>query len=242
MKEKRPSHGAAPRSLAVCVLEALGLLLFAAMVLDAGWHLLVQARPVAQGRSQDAWLALLALLTLPAAYYLADLLSGLIHWVCDSFGNEHTPLWGPALVGPFRRHHRDPLQITRISLLENLGASALAGDLVLWLWSPWAAQAASSVPGLAWRLTMLWLIVFAVLSNLFHRWSHLPLARRPGWMLWAQRHHLLLNSQIHGRHHRPPHRLNYCILSGWANPLSNRIPWAGIEAVLARLGIRTCFD
>ncbi len=43
------------------------------------------------------------------AHYLADLLSGLIHWVCDSFGCASTPFWGPALIGPFRHqpHRRD---------------------------------------------------------------------------------------------------------------------------------------
>jgi len=219
--------------LALRALEGLGLALFAAMVLEAGHRLLAPA---------PAWGLALLVLSLPMAYYLADLLTGLIHWVCDSFGSEHTPLWGPMLVGPFRRHHRDPLQITRISLLENLGASALAGDGVLWLWSPWSADLDATVPGLAGRLLALWVIVFAVLSNLLHRWSHLPVSRRPAWMRWAQRHHLLLNSQSHGRHHRRPRRVNYCILSGWANPLANRIPWAGIEALLARIGVKTCFD
>lgn len=222
-----------PRSLLVCTLEAGGLLGFAAMVLETCQRLLMPSSGLTQGAS-----ALLLLASLPLGYYLADLLSGLIHWVCDSFGNEHTPLWGPLLVGPFRRHHRDPLQITRISLLENLGASALAGLAVLWLWSP---SAAADLPARLWQWTTLAMIVFAVLSNLFHRWSHLPVACRPAWMRWAQRHRLLLCSREHAQHHRRPHRVNYCILSGWANPLSNRLPWARIEAGLARLGIKTCF-
>lgn len=231
---ERQAAALVPRSLLVCSLEAGGVAGFVAMVLETCQRFFMATSGLGGGASE-----LLLLASLPLGYYLADLLSGLIHWVCDSFGNEHTPLWGPMLVGPFRRHHRDPLQITRISLLENLGASALAGLLVLALWSP---EAAHSLPGQALQWTLLSMIVFAVLSNLFHRWSHLPLARRHGWMLWAQRHHLLLNSQIHGLHHRPPRRRNYCILSGWANPLSNRIPWAGIEALLARIGIKTCFD
>lgn len=223
-----------PRSLLVCSLEAGGVAGFVAMVLETCQRFFMATSGLAGGPSE-----LLLLASLPLGYYLADLLSGLIHWVCDSFGNEHTPLWGPMLVGPFRRHHRDPLQITRISLLENLGASALAGLLVLALWSP---EAAHTLPGQALQWTLLSMIVFAVLSNLFHRWSHLPLARRPVWMRWVQRRGLLLDSREHAQHHRRPHRVNYCILCGWANPLSNRLPWARIEALLARLGVRTCFD
>lgn len=178
---------------------------------------------------------------LPIGYYAADLLSGVIHWVCDSFGNAQTPLWGPMLVAPFRRHHRAPGDITHISLTENLGSSAIAGALVLWLWAPQAGSA-MAVPGLVGRYSGLWCIAFAVLSNRFHRWAHLPSARRPRWMQRLQDWRLILRPAEHALHHRKPHRGNYCILSGWANPLCNRVPWERLEAALSHLGIRTNFD
>ena len=43
----------------------------------------------------------------------ADAISGLVHWGCDHYFAEDTPLLGPALIAPFREHHRDPLAITR---------------------------------------------------------------------------------------------------------------------------------
>jgi hypothetical protein len=175
-------------------------------------------------------------LALPCAYYLADLMTGLIHWVCDSFGSETTPIWGPMLVGPFRRHHRDPFAITRISLAENLGASAIAGGIILFFIRP-----DHHSYGFLWHL-WLWFLLFSFLSNLFHRWSHWPGAEKPKWLLFLQRYHLVLPSEAHRVHHRPPFRKNYCILSGWANGLTNRIPWARVEAFLLRLGIPTNFD
>jgi hypothetical protein len=216
---------------AVRSLEGLGLLVFSAMVLER-LTVFLWAQPSA------AWLAVV--LTLPLAYYLADLLTGLIHWICDSFGSERTPLWGPMLVGPFRRHHRDPLEITRISLLENLGASAIAGALILALWHP--EPPAQSWPQLVGSFLGIWTIAFAVLSNLFHRWSHIPPRNKPQWMRTLQRYGLLLSTEAHMRHHKKPYRVNYCILSGWANPLSNRIPWTRLEAGLGKLGIPTNFD
>ncbi|QDL54876.1 fatty acid desaturase CarF family protein [Rhodoferax aquaticus] len=215
---------------AVRALEGMGLLLFSAMVLDA----LVQLH-----RALPLWAWSFALLAIPVAYFCADLLTGVIHWVCDSFGSERTPLWGPLLVGPFRRHHRDPLEITRISLLENLGASAIAGALVLAAWQPQPLEGA-----LAQFATLcgVWTLVFAVVSNLFHRWAHMPSKRKPGWMLVLQTKKLLLDTPTHLRHHRKPYRVNYCILNGWANPVSNRVPWPRLEAALARLGIPTNFD
>jgi ubiquitin-conjugating enzyme E2 variant len=175
-------------------------------------------------------------MALPLAYYLADLFTGFVHWVCDSFGCESTPIWGPMLVGPFRRHHRDPLEITRITLIENLGASAIAGSVVLLICRPQAGD-----QSFFWHL-WLWFLVFSFVSNLFHRWSHWPRAHKPRWLLLLQKYRLILPSEDHLLHHRPPFRTNYCILSGWANPLSNRIPWARIEGWLLRLGIPTNFD
>lgn len=214
------------------LVESAGMVLFCAAVVRAFYTI---------GQHAPTQAALLSFLSLPLAYFCADFLTGVIHWVCDSFGDADTPLWGPMLVGPFRRHHRDPLEITRISLAENLGASCIAGLLALWAFFP-SKPIGLSVTYLLLLHFWLWLIVFAVLSNLFHRWSHLPIARKPRWMRALQERHLLLNTQDHLVHHRKPHRVNYCILSGWANPVSNRVPWSRLEAALARIGIPTNFN
>lgn len=213
-------------------MESAGIVVFCAAMVRAFYTI---------GQHAPEQAVLLSALSLPLAYFCADFLTGVIHWVCDSFGDSDTPVWGPALVAPFRRHHRDPLEITRISLAENLGASAIAGWLALWLFLP--ARPTHSGAGYLLLLHFwLWLLIFAVVSNLFHRWSHMPAARKPRWMVALQNWHVILNTHEHLTHHRKPYRVNYCILSGWANPLSNRIPWARLEAGLARMGIPTNFD
>lgn len=211
----------------VRLIELTGLVAFIALC-GMSWGALFSAGPL----EAMCW----TLLALPVAFYLADILTGMIHWVCDSFGSERTPLWGALLVGPFRRHHRDPLAITRISLVENLGASAIAGSLALLFIRP-----APGDHGFLWHFWM-WFLVFGVVSNLFHRWAHWPRRARPRWMVALQTHRLLLSPQAHLAHHRRPHRVNYCILSGWGNALTNRVPWERLEGWLSRLGIRTNFD
>jgi ubiquitin-conjugating enzyme E2 variant len=207
--------------------EIIGLVSFSSLIGISFYHLF----------ASDIFLSFSwTFLALPLAYYLADLFTGFVHWVCDSFGCESTPVWGPMLVGPFRRHHRDPLEITRISLVENLGASAIAGSLALFAVRPHPGS-----QSFLWHL-WLWFLIFSFLSNLFHRWSHWPRMKKPHWLLLLQRFRLVLPSEEHLQHHRPPFRVNYCILSGWANPLTNRIPWARLEAMLMRLGIPTNFD
>lgn len=177
------------------------------------------------------------LLALPLAIFLADLLTGLIHWVCDSIGSSTTPLWGPMLVKPFRDHHREPYRITQISLAENLGSSAFLGLIVLGLTQTFAVT---------WHpfgiYTLLYFNAFAVWSNLFHRWSHIPLVKRPQWLKSLQNYGLLLHPRTHSLHHRGAHRDNYCILNGWANVVTNRVPWERMEGFLKRFGVLIDFD
>lgn len=210
--------------------EGLGIICFTAGWL--GWAWILRESP---------WLCLLG--PLPLAYFLADLFSGLVHWVCDSFGSSATPVWGPMLVKAFREHHYHPQNITRIDLRENLGASAIAGFIVLAALSPLLLQSrpSSSWQFFGWWLG-LWFLLFAFLSNLLHRWAHFPYGRRPAWMKRLQKLKLILDSESHGLHHLKPHRRNYCILCGWANSVTNRIPWAALEKALAQVGVRTNFD
>lgn len=182
-------------------------------------------------------------LALPAGFFLGDLFSGLVHWVCDTFGSSTTPLLGPALIHPFRHHHEQPGRITRISLVENLGASAIVGWLFLLLWV--ALSDPRQAAGFADRLQQ-WVgflfIIFSVLSNLLHRWAHIPDRSRPGWIRLLQRWHLVIPTEQHMLHHRPPWRTNYCIMCGWGNAVTNRIPWDAVESLLAEVGIRTHND
>ena len=217
---------------AVRTFEAIGILAFALLTIKAHFRLAHSEPGPAFG---------LTLLALPIAYYAADLLTGVIHWACDTLGTSTTPIWGPMLVASFRRHHRAPLDISKISLLENLGASAIAGTLVLLLWSPQLDADSSWAIHLAQQVA-LWTIGFAVLSNLLHRWAHWPPHAKPRWMLHLQKWGLILRPENHWAHHKQPYETNYCILCGWANPLCNRLPWRRLEEGLRGLGLRTSID
>ncbi|NRA68840.1 MAG: hypothetical protein HRU19_30435 [Pseudobacteriovorax sp.] len=174
---------------------------------------------------------------LPIALFCADLLSGMIHWICDSFGSSDTYLWG-AIVEPFRSHHKDPSNIVKIPLSENLGVSCLLGSLLL-----------SAITILdetfhhdQWTCFLILFIVLSVLSNLFHRWAHISIKNRPPWLRLLQRLRIAISPEEHLVHHRTPHRNNYCIMCGWANILTNRVNWSRIEHVLDKIGIKTNFD
>src|SRR6187549_974018 len=107
-----------------------------------------------------------AAVILAAGYLVADLLTGLVHWFCDTFFDETTPIIGPGLIAPFREHHRDPLLMTRHTFLELTGSSfrGLAPLLALFVWR------GDMVPAFA-NAFVFALSVGAVSTNLLHRWA-----------------------------------------------------------------------
>jgi ubiquitin-conjugating enzyme E2 variant len=168
---------------------------------------------------------------LAAGYVMADLLTGFVHWFCDTFFDVATPVIGPALIAPFREHHRDPLVMTRHGFLELTGSSfrGLAPLLAAFMWLGGASP-------LALHAFVLAMSSGAVATNVLHRWAHDPAPPRPARAL--QRLGLILTPERHARHHAPPYAAAYCVTSGWLNPLCERLRlWTRAEAVLIALGL-----
>lgn len=158
----------------------------------------------------------------------ADLCSGLVHFLCDRFGDEHTPLLGPAVIRPFREHHLDPRAITAHGFAELSGNNALA-------LTPMLALGSELAPGFGETLlhsaAFSWLMsasagLFA--TNQIHRWAHSP--RAPRLARWLQRARLAIRAEDHARHHSAAHDRSFCITTGWCNATLDRIgAWARIE-------------
>jgi ubiquitin-conjugating enzyme E2 variant len=152
---------------------------------------------------------LAALAALPLAWVAADLLGGLVHWACDSFGSVRTPLLGRAFIAPFRAHHADPEGMTRHDFVETHGASCLAA-LPLFAaagFAPWPFLDALLV------LTALG----ALATNQCHKWAHLAEAATPRAVRVLQRAGLVLRREHHRRHHTAPFDTHFCTTSGWMN-------------------------
>jgi hypothetical protein len=153
-----------------------------------------------------------AWLTIPAGMALADFLSGMVHWLADTWGSETMPVLGKRLLHPFRVHHVNPADFLRRSFVDTNGeVAALSAPLLLAaLFIPLdtafnvnLAMFAASFLGIA-----LW-------TNQIHQWAHM---RRPPILIHAlQQARLILRQEDHEQHHRPPYVQNYCITTGWCN-------------------------
>lgn len=144
-------------------------------------------------------------------YLAADLTSGLVHWLFDTWGSGATPLVGATFVTPFRVHHVDPEDITRHGFVATNGHNCLVAAPVMGasLLLPHAGWAAGCIA----FLLALCLGVFA--TNQFHKWAH---QREVSPLVgWLQARGLILSPAHHDVHHTAPYAHHYCITTGWMN-------------------------
>jgi len=150
----------------------------------------------------------------------ADVVTGVVHWLCDRFGSERTPVLGPYLIAGFREHHREPEAITRHGFLERSGANAFA-TLPILAAAPLALAGLSARAGAALAGAALSLALFVGLTNEIHLQAH---RARPGLLAAAlQRLRLVLPPEAHARHHCGRHDRAYCIATGWSNAALDRL-------------------
>lgn len=193
------------------LLEVVAIALFALLAAWSLWRL----------AAATGWaFAAVALLAVPAGWLASDLLSGLVHWACDSFGSARTPLIGKALIRPFRAHHADPGAMTRHDFVETHGASCLAALplLAAALFVPVA-----SWPGILAQALLVFTALGALATNQCHKWAHMEELAAPRLVRWAQRRGLVLPREHHRLHHTPPFDSHFCMSCGWLNAPFNAL-------------------
>jgi hypothetical protein len=154
-------------------------------------------------------------------YVLADVVSGVVHWFCDTFFHEDTPVIGRAFIHPFREHHADPLAITRHGFFEVNGNNCLAMlPLLVAVWMLGAPAAGGAVPAVFWQSLVLGFALATFATNQFHKWAHQPAPTAV--VRWLQGTGLVLSPAHHRLHHNWPFRQAFCITAGWLDPVLDR--------------------
>ena len=152
-------------------------------------------------------------------YIMADFISGITHWFCDTFFEEDTPFIGKLVIYPFREHHIHPRRIVLSSFIEQDTANffLMIPPLAacVWIDAPNQGYVESLI-----SCSLLGLCFGLFCTNLFHKWAHLQ--NPPLLITLLQKSNLILNPQRHALHHRD-HRRGFCVTSGWLNPILDSI-------------------
>lgn len=174
------------------------------------------------------WLALVAFV---AAMLAADFVSGVVHWAGDTWGTEQTTWLGPRFIRPFRFHHAHPRDMLKSNFFTTNGDTALSS--LPFLLVPFALPLGHEAGRVS--AVFLWGVGWwGMWTSQFHQWAHMtPPPRLVGWF---QRRGLILGPGHHHRHHKSPFAVNYCITTGWCDPILIRIRFfTAMEWIVSRL-------
>jgi ubiquitin-conjugating enzyme E2 variant len=177
---------------------------------------------------------LAVLLGLTLGFFVADVASGLVHWLCDTYFDPRTPLLGTVFIAPFREHHVDPGALARHGFLERNGNNCLVSVPLLLIGISRLEPDAVTQPA---DVVAAGLFVAASLTlcvtNQIHAWAHAANTPKPIRVL--QRAGILITPERHARHHRGDRA--YAVVSGWSNALLDRV-LARTEVLLAAFGAK----
>jgi len=166
-----------------------------------------------------------------AAMFFADFACGLMHWVADTWGSETIPVLGPRFLRPFRLHHLNPDDFLERSFIDANGDVALV--TLPFSLSVFLIPLDSDLG----RLAAVFLVASsacALPTNQVHQWAHM--SKPPSWVRWLQRYGVLLSQEQHQIHHTAPYATNYCITTGWCNPLLTAFKFfPTFESIISRV-------
>eukprot|EP01129_Flabellula_baltica_P004641 TRINITY_DN1628_c0_g1_i1.p1 TRINITY_DN1628_c0_g1~~TRINITY_DN1628_c0_g1_i1.p1 ORF type:complete len:307 (-),score=51.81 TRINITY_DN1628_c0_g1_i1:274-1164(-) len=167
------------------------------------------------------------------AMLFADLASGIVHWGADTWGTLDTPLFGKTFVRSFREHHLDPTAICRHDFVETNGDNMMltVPSLIYFTFKVLPEGDDSAFFSMCfWCFSAFWVAMTNQIHSVAHEYK--PSAFSKFLMRWG----IILGTQHHGVHHKPPFADNYCITNGWLNPILNKIKfWRILEYIITKL-------
>lgn len=150
------------------------------------------------------------------AWAVAEVFSGFIHFLEDSYGNpewEDSYSWTKRklykyVVAPNILHHKRPVAMTEGNYWERNNTTiifALIMAACFWWY---------------WPVCLGFIIMTQ--ANEIHGWSHIP-HKCNKIIRFFQRIGLLQSPKVHKIHHTRPYSNNYCVLTNYANPILEHI-------------------
>jgi hypothetical protein len=153
---------------------------------------------------------------IPLSWLSADIISGLVHWLADTYGKVTWPIIGNTFIRSFLEHHIDPKSITEHDWIETNGANFFIG-IPLLIFLIYQDHLIPTEICVFFAMTNIW----TALTNQFHKWAHQD--NNPFYVIYMQKLGLILNKNTHEKHHKMPYDCNYNITNGHTNFLFERL-------------------
>lgn len=174
-------------------------------------HAVVAVSSLAQIASHHGWVegSVVSLVVAVVSWMCADLGSGIFHWSVDNYGNGRTPVLG-AIIAAFQGHHSAPWTIADRAFCNNVHKLCI----------PFGIPTILAINFLFNPATSLFFSIFCameVMSQEFHKWSHMSKEKVPPLVNVLQDAGVLIGRKAHTLHHVSPFDGNYCIVSGATN-------------------------
>lgn len=151
--------------------------------------------------------------------WAADFVTGLAHWLEDTYCLENYPLIGSFICEPNIEHHVDPQLMVREGTFfsRNLLQWTLCGGLYTLLW----------LVGMGGIFTFT-ILLMASFGNEIHRWNHM--SKTSGFVTFMKDTGLIQIQKQHSLHHKQPHNQYYCVMTSLLNAVLERVNfWRKLE-------------
>ncbi len=156
--------------------------------------------------------------------FLVDFLSGVFHWLEDSYGTERTPVLGRFIVIPNIIHHHHPRDFVKSPFWHRNIVTMLLGACILIL--------VALLLGRSWELYLV--CGLGAFCNEFHCWAHRSPEENGPIITALHRLRILQTPRHHAEHHTNPKNRAYCVFTNFTNPLLDKIEfWRRAEAIIA---------
>lgn len=173
--------------------------------------------------------ALVLVLKVLGGLYLADFVSGVIHWLEDRYGNPKWPLLGHT-IRENQRHHVTPRSFLNGTLWTR-NREVIVIDCIF-LIAFWAFDVLNVFTVSA--------ILFGLVSNEVHLRAHRSSLENGRLYTLAQKTGLIQSNVHHANHHGRRKDTHFCVLTNHINPILERVHFfQALEAGIASLtGLR----
>lgn len=150
----------------------------------------------------------IALFQILCGLFVADFLTGLIHWIEDRYGNPQWPMVGEAIRAN-HQHHSRPREFLSGSFWSR-NKEVLIGTFVI-----------SGIFALVGALNLITVsaVVTGFFANEIHGAAHKFPHENPVWVRVLQKLGLMQSFQHHARHHRQRKDCHYCVMTNYVNPI-----------------------